>query len=90
MEVTIRNSTAYGVNATLILGNSSISRSTFASNAGTDDYYDGNVHFWYKNFPGSEINYLHINSSQLHCRWTVTCSPLHKHQNYRHRQLSSW
>ena len=65
MEVTIRNSTGYGVNATLILGNSLISRSTFAYNAGTDDYYGGNVHLFYKNCPGGEISYLHINSSQF-------------------------
>ena len=65
MEVTIRNSTGYGVNATLILGSSSISRSTFAYNAGTDDYYGGNVHLFYKNCPAGEISYLHINSSQF-------------------------
>ena len=65
MEVTVHNSTGYGVNATLILGSSSISRSTFAYNAGTTDYYGGNVHLFYKNCPAGEISYLHINSSQF-------------------------
>ena len=64
-EVAIRNSTGYGLNATLIFGNSSISESTFAYNSGTDDYYGGNVHFLYKNCPGSEINYLLISSSKF-------------------------
>ena len=64
-EVTIRNSTGYGLNATMIFGNSSISKSTFAYNTGTDDYYGGNVHFLYKNCAGSEISYLLISSSQF-------------------------
>ena len=34
-------------------------------NAGTDDYYGGNVHLFYKNCPGGEISYLHINSSRF-------------------------
>ena len=65
MEVTVRNSTGYGVSGNLVLGNSSISNSTFAYNSGTIGYYGGNIQLFYKKCPGSEISYLHISSSNF-------------------------
>ena len=65
MEVTVRNSTGYGVSGNLVLGNSSISKSTFAYNSGTTSYYGGNVQLFYKKCPGIEMNYLRIRSSKF-------------------------
>ena len=65
MEVTVRNSTGYGVSGNLVLGNSSISKSTFAYNSGTIGYYGGNIQLFYKKCPGSESSYLYISSSNF-------------------------
>ena len=65
MEVTVRNSTGYGVSGNLVLGNSSISKSTFAYNSGTMGYYGGNIQLFYKKCPGIEMNYLRISSSKF-------------------------
>ena len=65
MEVTVRNSTGYGVSGNLVLGNSSISKSTFAYNSGTTSYYGGNVQLFYKKCPGIEMKYLRSSSSNF-------------------------
>ena len=64
-EVTVRNCIGYGVSATSVLGNSSISKSTFAYNTGTMGYYGGNIQLFYKKCLGSEISYLRISSSNF-------------------------
>ena len=65
MEVTVRNSTGYGVSGNLVLGNSSISKSMFAYNSGTMGYYGGNIQLFYKKCPGIEMKYLRSSSSNF-------------------------
>ena len=54
-NVRIYNSTGFGVHADRVLGNSIISNSAFISNVGTNEFYGGNVRFWYRNCP-SDVN----------------------------------
>ena len=56
-NVRIYNSTGFGVHADRVLGNSTISNSAFINNVGTNEFYGGNVRFWYRNCP-SDVNTL--------------------------------
>ena len=56
-NVRIYNSTGFGVHADRVLGNSTISNSAFVNNVGTNEFYGGNVRFWYRNCP-SDVNTL--------------------------------
>ena len=61
--VRIYNSTGFGVHADRLLGNSTISDSAFVHNVGTNNFYGGNVRFWYQKCPRDVNTSLRIERS---------------------------
>ena len=72
-NITVRNSTGYGLHAQCTMGHVNLSNSIFAFNNGTPRYSGGNAGFLYKNCPNSP-SLLKIVSSQF----------LHGYSNYIH------
>ena len=70
-QVTVRNSSGFGLHADQVLGTVRLYESAFLYNTGNKDYYGGNVRFWYGKCPENHSAYLQIESTYfLHGYYT--------------------
>ena len=62
-QVTVRNSSGFGLYADKVFGSVWVYESAFLYNTGNKEYYGGNVRFWYSECPENRSTYLEIESS---------------------------
>ena len=63
IQVNVNNSVGFGLYASNVFGSVTISRSLFSFNRGDDEWYGGNVRFWYKHCPFNPEIQLNISNS---------------------------